>query len=54
LNVLEKSGIVESRIVGKKKYYKLKKEIKLEISPPPYRKFILVAVDKDLSEECNP
>ena len=50
LSILEKSGIVECRTEGKKKYYKLKKEIKLEISPPPYRKFILVAVDKDLNE----
>ena len=41
LKILENSGIVESQIVGRRKYYRLKKEIKLEISPPPYRKFIL-------------
>ena len=43
LDVLERSGLIESKIVGRRKYYILKKEIKLEISPPPYRKFILIA-----------
>jgi predicted transcriptional regulator len=47
LDLLEKYGLVESRVVGKRKYYILKKEIKLEISPPPYRKFTLIAVDKE-------
>ena len=42
-DVLERSGLIESKIVGKRNYYTLKKEIKLEISPPPHRKFILIA-----------
>jgi len=41
LRVLEESGIIRSRTDGKRKYYRLIKEITLEISPPPYRKFIL-------------
>ncbi len=48
LDILERCGIIESKTVGKKKYYRLKKEIRLEISPPPYRKFILSATDKTL------
>ena len=48
LNLLEKCDLVESRVVGKKKYYRLKKEIRLEISPSPYRRFVLSAVDKTI------
>jgi predicted transcriptional regulator len=41
LDVLEKSGLIESYTLGRKKYYKLIKEIRLEIMPPPEGKFIL-------------
>ncbi len=46
LNVLERAGMVESRIVGKRKVYKLIKEIRIEISPPPKRKFMVVISSK--------
>ncbi len=44
LDVLLKSGLIEKYDVGRKKYYRLVKELRLEISPPPQRKFILVTV----------
>ncbi len=43
LETLEKAGIVESRVVGRRKYYRLVVEIRLEISPPPERRYILTA-----------
>ncbi len=46
LEVLERSGLVESRIEGRKKVYRLVKEIRLEISPPPKRKFIVAVSSK--------
>ncbi len=46
LEVLERAGIVESRIVGKKKVYRLVKEVRIEISPPPCRKFIVTVLPK--------
>ncbi len=50
LDVLEKCGLIESRVMGRRKYYRLKKEIKLEISPPPYRRFILSAIEKKVQD----
>ena len=46
LEVLEKAGLVESRNVGKRKIYRLVKEIRIEISPPPKRKFIVAVSSK--------
>lgn len=46
LNVLERAGFVKSRIVGRKRVYRLIKEIKIEISPPPKRKFIVAVSSK--------
>ena len=40
LNMLEEKGIIESYHNGRRKYYTLKKEILLEITPPPEGKFI--------------
>jgi predicted transcriptional regulator len=41
LDALEKAGLIESYLVGRKKYYRLIKEVRLEISPPPEGRFIL-------------
>ncbi|MCB2171736.1 winged helix-turn-helix domain-containing protein [archaeon] len=41
LDTLEESGLIKSYMVGRKKYYKLIKEVRLEITPPPEGKFIL-------------
>ncbi len=39
LDILEKAGIVASREEGRRKYYSLKKEILLYISPSPDRRY---------------
>jgi DNA-binding transcriptional ArsR family regulator len=41
LDVLEDAGVVVSYFVGRRKYYRLVSEIRLEVSPPPEGKFIL-------------
>jgi predicted transcriptional regulator len=41
LDALEESGLIQSYPQGRKKYYRLIKEIHLEISPPPEGRFIL-------------
>jgi predicted transcriptional regulator len=41
LDALEKAGLIESYQVSRKKYYRLIKEVRLEISPPPEGRFIL-------------
>lgn len=41
LNTLERSGVIESYMDGRKKYYRLIAEIRLEVAPPPEGKFIL-------------
>ncbi len=41
LDTLEESGVIQSYQQGRKKYYRLTKEIHLEISPPPEGRFIL-------------
>jgi ArsR family transcriptional regulator len=41
LDVLERAGLIESYLFGRKKYYRLIKEVRLEISPPPEGRFIL-------------
>jgi predicted transcriptional regulator len=41
LDALEKSGLIMSYSLGRKKYYRLVKEVHLEISPPPEGRFIL-------------
>jgi DNA-binding transcriptional ArsR family regulator len=41
LDVLEKTGVISSYMDGRKKYYRLVAEIRLDVSPPPEGKFIL-------------
>lgn len=41
LDKLKENEIVDDYRKGKRRYYTLKKEIKLEISPPPEGKFVL-------------
>ncbi len=41
LDVLERAGIVKSELVGKRKVYRLVKEIRIHISPPPERRFMV-------------
>lgn len=41
LQRLEESGLVKSYKKGRRKYYKLKREVRLEIVPPPEGKFLL-------------
>ncbi|MFB6075892.1 MAG: ArsR/SmtB family transcription factor [Candidatus Aenigmatarchaeota archaeon] len=41
LEKLESEGLIESYMDGRRKYYKLKKEIHLEITPPPEGKFLV-------------
>jgi len=45
LDTLEASGIIQSYSRGRKKYYRLVKELYLEISPPPEGKFILYTTE---------
>ena len=45
LDALEESGLIESYWQGRKKYYRLVKEIHLEISPPPEGRFILYTTE---------
>lgn len=42
LDVLEKAGIIQSYFIGRRKFYKLIVEIRLEISPPPEGKFVFI------------
>lgn len=46
LKKLEYANIIESRTEGRKRYYSLKKEIRLEIRPPPKGKFLLYEAEK--------
>ena len=41
LDKLENSGLIESYRDGRRKYYSLVKEVRLEIVPPPEGKFLL-------------
>ena len=41
LDALEKTGVIESYLDGRRKYYRLIAEIRLEVTPPPEGKFIL-------------
>jgi ArsR family transcriptional regulator len=45
LDALEKSGLIGSYQQGRKKYYRLLKEVHLEISPPPEGRFILYTTE---------
>ncbi len=45
LDTLEEEGVIENYYDGRRKYYKLKKEIRLKITPPPEGKFVLVSSD---------
>ena len=51
LNVLEKHGIIDSELRGKRKYYRLKKEILIHVSPPPARKFVIAVVEREKKDE---
>ncbi len=50
LDILERAELIGCKVIGRRKYYFLRKEVKLEISPSPYRRFILTAQDKVTSE----
>ena len=41
LDVLSEAGIVSTRMEGRRRYYSLEREVTLDISPPPERRFIL-------------
>ncbi len=41
LKKLKENDLIDSYREGRRKYYTLKKEIKLEIKPPPQGKFLL-------------
>ena len=41
LDALEEADLVESYKEGRRKYYRLEEEIRLEIIPPPEGKFLL-------------
>lgn len=45
LEKLESFGIIDSYREGRRKYYTLEKEIRLEITPPPEGKFLLYTTD---------
>lgn len=45
LDILENAGVVSSRFKGRRKYYRLEKEIMLLISPPPKRRYQLQVTD---------
>jgi ArsR family transcriptional regulator len=45
LDALEESGLIESYLQGRRKYYRLIKEVHLEISPPPEGRFILYTTE---------
>jgi len=51
LEKLEDSGIISSYREGRRKYYKLMKEIRLEIVPPPEGKFLLYTTDQSPTEK---
>jgi predicted transcriptional regulator len=38
---LENAGVVESYFEGRRKYYRLVSEIRLDVTPPPEGKFLL-------------
>lgn len=45
LEKLENSELIKSYKEGRRKYYHLKKEIQLEINPPPEGKFLLYTTE---------
>lgn len=48
LEKLEDSGMVESYKKGRRKYYTLNKEVRLEIVPPPEGKFLLYTTESSV------
>jgi len=47
LNALEEAGVVETYKEGRRIYYSLVREVRLEISPSPDRRFVLRFPDAD-------
>jgi predicted transcriptional regulator len=45
LDKLEDSGIISSYSEGRRKYYTLEKEVRLEVIPPPEGKFLFYTAD---------
>ncbi|PSP77127.1 transcriptional regulator [Halobacteriales archaeon QS_1_68_20] len=41
LEALEERGLVDSRMEGRRRYYSLEKDVRLEVSPPPNRRFVV-------------
>lgn len=50
LDALEERGVVESRMEGRRRYYSLAVDVRLEVSPPPNRRF-LVQFEETVDEE---
>ncbi len=48
LDILEKAGLIEGEYVGRRRVYRLVKEITIEISPPPKRIFRVTASKKNV------
>jgi predicted transcriptional regulator len=47
LDALEEAGVVETYKEGRRIYYRLVREVRLEISPSPDRRFVLRFPDAD-------
>ncbi len=41
LDALEDAGVAESYMDGRRRYYRLAAEVRLEVSPSPNRRFVL-------------
>lgn len=50
LDSLEDRGVVTSRREGRRRYYSLEQEVRLEVSPPPNRRFVVQFEDVDRVE----
>lgn len=50
LNVLTEAGLLESYKDGRRRYYSLIKEVRIEISPSPKRRFVVRFPDPKIDE----
>ncbi len=53
LDALEERGVVDSRMEGRRRYYSLESEIRLEVSPPPNRRFVVQFEDAGRESAAN-
>lgn len=51
LDALEDRDVVESRMEGRRRYYALAVDVRLEVSPPPNRRFVVQFEDAGDSVE---